>query len=78
MDTDDSPRGRLLTRREMLTLLGAGGAAQTAGPYFVDERLHRSDIRSDPGDGSGRQLLLDPTVVKGGNQASFEIGLDLD
>jgi protocatechuate 3,4-dioxygenase beta subunit len=79
MDNDDSPRGRLLTRREMLTLLGAGGAAlatggalvgprgaggrhsfpgcivrpeQTAGPYFVDERLHRSDIRSDPGDGS--------------------------
>lgn len=25
---------------------------QTEGPYFVDERLHRSDIRSDPSDGS--------------------------
>ncbi len=25
---------------------------QTEGPYFVDERLHRSDIRSDPADGS--------------------------
>ncbi len=25
--------------------------AQTEGPYFVDERLHRSDIRSDPADG---------------------------
>jgi protocatechuate 3,4-dioxygenase beta subunit len=24
---------------------------QTEGPYFVDERLHRSDIRSDPADG---------------------------
>jgi protocatechuate 3,4-dioxygenase beta subunit len=24
---------------------------QTEGPYFVDERLHRSDIRSDPTDG---------------------------
>ena len=23
---------------------------QTEGPYFVDERLHRSDIRSDPTD----------------------------
>ena len=23
---------------------------QTEGPYFVDERLHRSDIRADPGD----------------------------
>jgi protocatechuate 3,4-dioxygenase beta subunit len=25
---------------------------QTEGPYFVDEQLHRSDIRSDPSDGS--------------------------
>ncbi len=25
---------------------------QTEGPYFVDERLNRSDIRSDPSDGS--------------------------
>jgi protocatechuate 3,4-dioxygenase beta subunit len=28
--------------------------AQTEGPFFVDERLHRSDIRSDPRDGSLR------------------------
>jgi protocatechuate 3,4-dioxygenase beta subunit len=27
---------------------------QTEGPYFVDEMLHRSDIRSDPTDGSVR------------------------
>ena len=27
---------------------------QTEGPYFVDERLNRSDIRSDPSDGSVR------------------------
>src|SRR5439155_23910027 len=26
--------------------------ALTEGPYFVDEMLQRSDIRSDPGDGS--------------------------
>ena len=26
--------------------------AQTEGPYFIDERLNRSDIRSDPTDGS--------------------------
>jgi protocatechuate 3,4-dioxygenase beta subunit len=26
--------------------------AETAGPYFVDEKLNRSDIRSDPSDGS--------------------------
>jgi protocatechuate 3,4-dioxygenase beta subunit len=25
---------------------------QTEGPYFIDERLNRSDIRSDPADGS--------------------------
>ncbi|HEY7682305.1 MAG TPA: intradiol ring-cleavage dioxygenase [Gemmatimonadales bacterium] len=79
MNNDDTPRGRLLSRREMLALLGASGAAlatgkalgvprlraatarlpscvvrpeQTEGPYFVDERLHRSDIRSDPVNGA--------------------------
>ena len=34
---------------------------QTEGPYFVDEELERSDIRSDPSDGSvkpGAQLQL--------------------
>jgi protocatechuate 3,4-dioxygenase beta subunit len=44
----------------------AGGAtpacvarpALTEGPYFVDERLNRSDIRSDPSDGSVRQGAL--------------------
>ena len=28
---------------------------QTEGPYFVDERLNRSDIRPDPSDGSVRE-----------------------
>lgn len=28
---------------------------QTEGPYFVDEKLNRSDIRSDPTDGSIKQ-----------------------
>jgi len=28
---------------------------QTEGPYFVDDRLNRSDIRSDPSDGSGKE-----------------------
>jgi len=27
---------------------------ETAGPYYVDEKLNRSDIRSDPSDGSVR------------------------
>ncbi len=30
---------------------------QTEGPYFVDERLHRSDVRSDPSDGSVKEGL---------------------
>ena len=86
---DDRPIGRILSRREVLGLLGGsallaacspavGGPSATAatqaaatlaaasastavvlpscvvrpalseGPYFVDERLDRSDIRSDP------------------------------
>jgi protocatechuate 3,4-dioxygenase beta subunit len=79
MDSDDTPVGRLLNRREVLALLGASGAmlatgasfgdprprpgarsvpacvvrpAQTEGPYFVDEGLTRSDIRSDPASGA--------------------------
>lgn len=45
---------------------------QTEGPYFVDEHLHRSDIRSDPSDGSVREgvpltlRLAVSTVDKGG------------
>lgn len=38
---------------------------QTEGPYFVDEHLHRADIRSDPSDGSikeGLPLTLDMRV----------------
>jgi protocatechuate 3,4-dioxygenase beta subunit len=100
MLNDDEPIGRILSRREILKLLGATGLAvlvgcgpdgattgqatstavpavtsgatqapattvpevavaptcvvrpeQTEGPYFVDERLDRSDIRSDPSSG---------------------------
>lgn len=66
---DDRPIGRILTRREVLALLGgsalvaacAPGTSAVAvlpscvvrpalaeGPYFVDEKLDRSDIRADP------------------------------
>lgn len=85
MDHDDVQIGRILSRREVLALLGAGGAAvlgtpaaaragdrasrrtsfrlpacvvrprQSEGPYFVDTGLDRSDIRSDPTDGSMRE-----------------------
>jgi protocatechuate 3,4-dioxygenase beta subunit len=68
MVDDDSTIGRVLTRREVLTLVAAAGAApivgidlraqalpgcvvvpaQTEGPYFVDAKLNRTDIRSDP------------------------------
>jgi protocatechuate 3,4-dioxygenase beta subunit len=67
MHTDDRPVGRVLSRREVVGLLGlsagallVGGAGaqpaptcvvrpqQTEGPFFVDERLNRSDIRSEP------------------------------
>ncbi|HEY3127357.1 MAG TPA: twin-arginine translocation pathway signal protein [Candidatus Limnocylindria bacterium] len=93
---DDAPVGRILSRREVLALLGESGAvllaacapgvlatpspttaaqptnaaataaassaatlpscivrpAVTQGPYFVDEKLNRSDIRSDPTTGA--------------------------
>jgi protocatechuate 3,4-dioxygenase beta subunit len=44
---------------------------QTEGPYFVDERLNRSDIRSDPPDGTPRPgvpltLALMVSSVRGG------------
>jgi protocatechuate 3,4-dioxygenase beta subunit len=100
MDDDDRPIGRVLTRREALTLLGAGGAtllfgcgpasaaaddstlaaaagassstcvvrpALEQGPYFVEEKLNRSDIRSDPSDGSirpGSPLELSFNVMR--------------
>ena len=53
-------------------LAGKGGApaciltpAQTEGPYFVDERLERSDIRGDPSSGAvkaGALLTLDLAI----------------
>jgi protocatechuate 3,4-dioxygenase beta subunit len=87
---DDKPVGRILSRRDVLTLLGGGGIALltgcsvtqflgdtpestvipssassvttlpscivrpalTEGPYFVDGQLNRSDIRTDPADGT--------------------------
>lgn len=82
MNDDERKAGSDLSRRAVLALLGAAGAAmlggrshaqpdsarsiggklpacvmtpeQTEGPYFVDERLNRSDIRGDPADGSVR------------------------
>jgi protocatechuate 3,4-dioxygenase beta subunit len=81
MEPKDKPSGHILSRRQVVKLLGATGALwlaggglvpkqvvageaesacivrpeQMEGPYFVDERLHRSDIRSDPASGQIKQ-----------------------
>ncbi|MEA2677000.1 MAG: hypothetical protein QOJ81_1141 [Chloroflexota bacterium] len=100
IDDDDRPVGRVMTRREVLSLLGVGAAGvvvvacapsvlpslipstspttaptgipsatptsvaipscvvrpeQTEGPYFVDERLNRADIRADTSSGTVEQ-----------------------
>ncbi|MGQ0764832.1 MAG: intradiol ring-cleavage dioxygenase [Gemmatimonadota bacterium] len=94
---DDKTTGRILSRREVLAILGTTGAgllttrafaresetvlpasnrrplpacvvrpAQTEGPYFVDEKLNRSDIRPDPGsDRRTEGWLLDLEVHVG-------------
>jgi protocatechuate 3,4-dioxygenase beta subunit len=41
--------------------------AQTVGPYFVDERLDRSDVRTDPGNGTarpGEELALTMSITR--------------
>jgi protocatechuate 3,4-dioxygenase beta subunit len=46
--------------------------AQTEGPYFVDEKLHRVDIRTDPGSGkasAGAPLDLEIRVYRVANGA---------
>ena len=138
IDNDDAQVGRVLTRREILALLGTGSAAavlaacgagtassaataaasatpassgpatalatptatataivaasslpacvvrpaETEGPYFVDEKLLRSDIRSDPSDGSvkaGATLRLSFAVAKvTGNSCAPYAGLLVD
>jgi len=72
MHDDDRPMGRRLSRRELVGLFGASLAAQdcialpqqTEGPYFVEERLERSDIRVDPSTGvASRGIPLDLRLV---------------
>jgi len=86
--SDDTPVGRILTRRRAVSLLGTLGAAslfyprgiipcvvrpqETEGPYFVDDKLNRSDIRSDPSDGAvtpGTGLALTFNVARLGASA---------
>ncbi|HJU68756.1 MAG TPA: intradiol ring-cleavage dioxygenase [Gemmatimonadaceae bacterium] len=103
MDRDDVQIGTLLSRREMIVLLGASGIAalagckpsreiaerrvaagaalpscvvrpeQTEGPYFVDGRLDRSDIRSDPQSGAikaGAPLQIAIVISRVGNDGA--------
>ncbi|HEU5320876.1 MAG TPA: hypothetical protein VFX28_08735, partial [Methylomirabilota bacterium] len=93
MTFDDAPTGRVLTRREVVALLGLAGAGllaprvagaqapecvvrpqQTEGPFYVDERLERSDIRSDPRSGEIRPgvplaLAFAVSAIRGGGCA---------
>jgi protocatechuate 3,4-dioxygenase beta subunit len=136
MDNDDKPIGTILSRRDVLKILGLGGAAtllsacapelaetlspaptstslptpipatqptatlaaatptqvaipacvvrpeMTEGPYFVDEMLNRSDIRSDPADGSmvqGAPLELTFNVSQiGANGCTILSGAQVD
>ena len=92
MMDENRPVGHLLSRREVVLLLGGSAAylmagnliprwavagsqdpscvvrpEQTEGPYFVDERLNRSDIRIDPTDGQvkpGTPLALTLVVSR--------------
>lgn len=55
---------------------------QTEGPYFVDEKLNRSDIRANPGDGSVKigvplQLALQVSQLRG-NQCQPLAGAIVD
>ena len=101
MDRDDTPIGRVLSRRDALTVLGASGLAllagdapqahawvpsrprvpacvarpeQMEGPYFVDQMLKRSDIRSEPGTGALKEgtplaLTLAVSALRAGSCA---------
>jgi len=54
---------------------------QTEGPYWVDERLNRSDIRVDPSDGSiepGVPLQLVVNVLRADQDCSPASGVQVD
>src|SRR5262249_11748569 len=83
-----APRTRTASRGRML--IPAADAAtlpscvvrpqETEGPYFVDEKLERSDIRSDPSDGSVRDgvrlaLAFSVSRIAASSCVPFEGGL---
>jgi hypothetical protein len=78
-----SSTGRATTDTSSADSTGQGSCVVrpqlTEGPYFVDELLNRSDIRSDPLNGvyarGGSQLLLSITRDGEGYAAPFDIAL---
>ncbi len=55
--------------------------AKTEGPYFVDEKLNRSDIRTDPTDGTmqaGVPLVLTMVVVRSDGECAPVPGATVD
>jgi len=55
---------------------------QTEGPYFVDEKLNRSDVRSDPSDGSVKeglplQIVFNVSQINSGGCTSL-VGATVD
>jgi protocatechuate 3,4-dioxygenase beta subunit len=118
VDDDDPPIGRVLSRREALTIIGAGGGALivaacapsaigslnpsvapasatpgataasslpacvvkpelTEGPFFVDEKIERSDVRTDSNSGTAQEgiplaLAFAVSKVSGNGCTAFE------
>jgi protocatechuate 3,4-dioxygenase beta subunit len=98
MDNDDRQVGRILSRREVIALLGVATPTTAAtatptptgtvpacvvrpevteGPYFVDEMLNRSDIRSDPTtgvvkDGALLALTFNVSQITSGSCTALE------
>lgn len=58
-----SSRGRLVLAGGAVLPACVVRPAQTEGPYFVEEKLNRADVRSDPGNGKvSPGALLDLTI----------------
>jgi protocatechuate 3,4-dioxygenase beta subunit len=80
------------TRTPVASLFGSADAtaastcasltpAKTIGPYFVEEKLNRSDIRTDPATGAvttGAPLALDLTLVNEDDGCSPLAGAQID
>jgi protocatechuate 3,4-dioxygenase beta subunit len=70
-----TPEARAATTSCVLT------PAKTEGPYFVDEKLDRSDIRADPGDGTvqdGVPLRLTVLIVRADGDCAPVSGATVD